>query len=90
MDAKEKTKPEPAAVTKRKIKIHQDSHDPKSTHVPVSVNGVTHLIKRGEVVELDVAYIEVLEHAVNETYSQDEDGNLISHKSLSYPFSFVD
>lgn len=90
MEAKDKTKTEPPVIAKRKIKIHQDSHDPKSTHVPVSVNGTTHLIKRGEVVELDPAYIEVLEHAVNETYSQDENGNLIPHKTLSYPFSYMD
>lgn len=90
MAIKEENKAESVAVKKRRIKVHTDPHDPKSTHVPVSVNGVTHLIKRGEVVELDPAYIEVLEHAVNETYSQDENGNLIPHKTLSYPFSYMD
>jgi pyruvate kinase len=87
---KENTK-EPELVKKRKIKIHTDPHDPKSTHVPVSVNGVTHLIKRGEVVELDEAYIEVLNHAVKESFSQDpETGSLIPHETLTYPFSYMD
>ena len=78
------------ALQKQKIKIPLDPHDSSSTHVPVSVNGVTHLIKRGEVVELDASYIEALNHAEKEVFTQNpDDGSLIMSTALTYPFSIV-
>jgi len=70
------------------LTIHKTDGDTGSTHVPVSVNGKTWLIKRGETVEVPAFVVEVLRNAVKEIYVQDSvQKEIIRREVPSYPFS---
>lgn len=70
------------------LEIHKVEGDSGSTHVPVSVNGKTWLIKRGERVEVPSFIVEVLQNAVKDVFVFDEKEKSIIKKEMpSYPFS---
>ncbi len=72
-----------------KIVIHKSETDPKSKVVPVSINGKTWLIKRGEQVDVPLSVLEVLKNASKDTYAQDDNGELVKRVVPSYPFSVL-
>lgn len=57
--------------------------------VPVTVNGRTMLIPRGDDVWVPVRYAEVLKNAVMDEYEQSTKGLGDPRKTYSYPFNYV-
>lgn len=77
-----------ASQRKVKVLIHKIEGDSGSTHVPVSVNGKTWLIRRGEEVEVPAFIVEVLRNAIKEIYVQDDvTKSIIMREVPAYPFS---
>lgn len=77
-----------ASQRKVKLLIHKIEGDSGSTHVPVSVNGKTWLIRRGEEVEVPAFVVEVLKNAIKEIYAQDDvTRSIVMREVPAYPFS---
>lgn len=72
-----------------KILIHKTEGDAGSTHVPVSLNGNTFLIKRGETVAVPPGYVEVLKNAIKLVYQQNDKLEMEVKEVEAYPFSIV-
>lgn len=69
--------------------IHKTEGDTGSTHVPVSINGKTWLIRRGENVSVPKYVVEVLKNAVKDIYVQDDVLKTIVKREVpAYPFSY--
>lgn len=69
--------------------IHKTEGDSGSTHVPVSVNGKTWLIRRGENVSVPRFIVDVLKNAVKDIYVQDEvTKGIVKREVPAYPFSY--
>lgn len=66
------------------------SENAKDQHVDLAVNGHNVRIKRGEWVQLDECFVEVLRNAVIETYEQNPDTGVKSPVTrLVYPYEAV-
>lgn len=69
------------------LMIHKTEGDSESVQVPVSVNGKTWLIRRGENVSVPDYVVEVLRNAVKDVFHTDNEGQLVHRQVPSYPFS---
>ncbi len=72
-----------------KILIQVEDKDGGDEPVPVGVNGVLMYIPRGEPVLVPVAYVEVLNNAVQLIYEPTESGLKAPRQVTSYPHSLV-
>lgn len=72
-----------------KILIQRDGEAGGDEPVPVGVNGVLMYIPRGEPVLVPVAYVEVLNNAVQFIYEPTENGLKAPRQVTSYPHSLV-
>jgi len=80
---------EPSSGKRYKLKINA-SVEGDNSPVPIIVNGHNIIVQRGKEVEVDEAYIRVLENAVIQTVRQDPDtGERIPMEMQAYPFSAI-
>jgi len=82
----------PVATEEKRIKIliHKTESDTGVNNVPISVNGRTFLINRGEEVSVPESVIGVLKNAVREIFEyNDETGQMMSKEVQAYPFSVI-
>ncbi len=70
--------------------IIERSHDPKEPHsVFLKLNDYTCIISRGQEVEVPVELLGVLNDAVQRSFSQPQDGVLIPHDSIRFPYRVI-
>ena len=78
---------------KVKITIHKDPRPHAVDPVPVSINGYQWTIRRGEIVEVPIEVVHVLNNAVEVHYDQianpDHTVNLRPREAMAYPFAVV-
>lgn len=85
----DKTQDDIASEAKVSLLIHKTEGDTGSTHVPVSVNGKTWLIRRGEDVTVPRFIVEVLKNAIKDIYVQDDvTKQIVKREVPAYPFSY--
>jgi len=81
---------EPIKEVRIKIIIHKTENDSGANNVPISVNGRTFLINRGEEVSVPESVVDVLNNAVREIFKYNDDtGEMASKEVQAYPFSII-